>query len=263
MNGSLLLTTTIAIIFTGCISPTFQSNLNVSDETKPLRFSTNESTFIRRLESNISKERRNEFINEFILKSDMQCQKYLENPKKDGEKSESEDKLYMNIAQTVSTVLGLGYITQTAQAIFLDDDESSKEGQEAYENALSPEIRKGVEIVRERYAKKIEKKKELTVKKYNTNNLKEDMNIYDKQCNMEYGLIEINRALKEMQSQMRNPIYAKPAPKINLEAVKNKVKEVSNKVKQKEENATKKIVSTNINIVKAEDNSTKNKFELK
>jgi len=232
----------MAIIFTGCIPSTFQqSNLDVSTQTEPLRFSTNRSTFLTRLESNISKERRNEFIDEFILKSDIQCQQYLNNPKKDKKKSKSEDELYMNIAQTVSTVLGLGYITQVAQSIFLDDDESSKEGQKAYENALSPEIKKGVEIVRERYAKKIKKKKELTVKKYNSNQLQEDINIYDKQCNMEYGLIEINRALKEMQNQMRTPVYAKPAHKINLESVKEKVKNVSKQVKQKEDNATKKI----------------------
>jgi hypothetical protein len=58
---------------------------------------------------------------------------------------------------------------------------------------------------------------------------------------MEYGLIEINRALKEMQNQMRTPVYAKPAPQINLESVKEKVKNVSKQVKQKEDNATKKI----------------------
>ena len=228
----------MAILFTGCMPSTFQSNLSASDEAKSLRFSTNESTFLTKLKPNISKERRNEFIDEFILKSDVQCQQYLANPKKDEKKSDSTDELYMNIAQTVSTVLGLGYITQTAQAIFLDDDKSSKEGQEAYENALSPEIKKGVEIVRERYAKKIKKKKIFQVKRYNSNQLKEDMNIYDKQCNMEYGLIEINRALKEMQSQMRNPVYAKPTqsttPKINLEAIKEKVKKVSKEVKSKE-----------------------------
>ncbi len=257
MKRSLLLTTAISIIFTGCISPSFQQsnlNLNLSNDTKALRFSTNESTFLTRLNPNISKERRNEFIDEFILKSDVQCQQYLNNPKKDEKKSKNEDELYLNIAQTVSTVLGLGYITQTAQAIFLNDkdDESSKEGQKAYENALSPEIKKGVEIVRERYAKKIKNKKILSIKKYNPTQLKEDMNIYDKQCNMEYGLIEINRALKEMQSQMRmrKPMYKKPKARINLESIKEKVKNVSKKVKLKENNATKKIKQIDANVTK-------------
>ena len=250
MKKSLLLTTTIAIIFTGCIPSTLQqSNLNISDEPKALRFNTNESTFITRLQPNISKNERNEFIDEFILKSDVQCRQYLDNPQENKKKSKNEDELYMNIAHTVSTVLGLGYITQTAETIFLDNDESNKENQKAYENALSPEIKKGVEIVRERYAKKIKKKKKLSIKKYNSNQLKEDMNIYDKQCDKEYGLIEINRALKEMQNQMRNPTYAKPkpTPKINLEAVKNKVKAVSKEIKKKENNATKKVKSLDSN----------------
>jgi hypothetical protein len=249
MNRSLLFTATIAILFTGCIPSSYQqSSLSASDDTKTLRFSTNESTFISTLKSNISKEERNEFIDEFILKSDIQCQQYLNNPKKDEKKSKSKDELYMNIAQSVSAVLGLGYITQTAQSIFSENDESSKEGQKAYENALSPEIKKGVEIVRERYATKIKKKKKLTIKEYTSNQVKEDMSIYDRQCNMEYGLIEINRALKEMQSQMRNNIYAKPVPKINLESVKEKVKNVTKQVKEKKSNSIKKIKPTDANL---------------
>ena len=245
MNRSLFFSTTvIALIFSGCLPSTSpQNNLNLSNQGQLLRFTTDKSTFLIPLKPNISKNRRNEFIDEFILKSDVQCQQYLNTPEKNNNKSRNEDALYMNIAQTVSTVLGLGYITQTAQAIFLDSDESNKESQQAYKNALSPEIKKGVEIVRERYATKIKKKKTFPIKKYDSNHLKTDMNIYDKQCNREYGLIEINRALKEMQRQMRTPTYTKPAPKhvpkINLEAVKKKVKAVSEKVKKKDDNKTK------------------------
>jgi hypothetical protein len=243
----LLISATISLLFVGCQSTTFTKNnfnslASVGGET--LRFTTNKSTFIRSLEPNISKGERNEFIDEFILKSDVQCQQYLENSKKDKKKSKSEGELYMNIAHTVSSVLGLGYITQTAQSIFLDNPELNTENQKAYENALSPEIKKGVEIVRERYAKKMKKKKIFPVKKYGSNHLKKDMSIYDKQCNKEYGLIEINRALKEMQRQMRVSTYAKPVqkvtPKINLEAVKKKVKAVSEKVKKRDNHTTKK-----------------------
>ncbi|NEW61365.1 hypothetical protein GSY74_08730, partial [Sulfurovum sp. bin170] len=108
MKKPLLLTTTIAILLTGCVPSTLQqSNLNASGEQKSLRFTTNESTFIAKLKPNISKDGRNEFIDEFILKSDVQCQQYLNNPEKDKKKNKNEDELYMNIAHTVSTVLGL------------------------------------------------------------------------------------------------------------------------------------------------------------
>jgi|GEM_PF-896586 len=237
MKKRILLTTSVALLLTGCITPSLQSNLDSSQGAKALIFSTNEATFITKLNQNSSKEERNEFIEEFILKSDVQCQQFLDNPPENTQESESESELYLNIAQTVSTVLGLGYITQTAQSIFLDNDSSKDESKKAYANALSPEIKKGVEIVRERYANKIKNKKKLPVKKYNTNQLKEDMSIYDKQCNKEYGLIEINRALKEMRSQLRTTQYpqAKNSPKINLQSVAKKVENVTKEVKKKEE----------------------------
>jgi len=242
MKSLLLLTT--AIVLTGCVSTGLQLNgLNNLDESKSLRFSTNESKFINRLDSKSTKESRNQYIDEFILKSDVQCQQYLHNPKIDKKTDDAQSTLYMNIAHTVSSLMGLGYITQTAEAIFLNDDTSNKEAQEAYENALSPEIIRGVEIVRERYAFKIKKKKNYPISKYNSNQVTKDISLYDQQCDKEYGLIEINRALKEMQEQMRNPTYsAKTAPtkKINIESVKKKVKDVSKEVKEKKKREPKK-----------------------
>ena len=76
----------------------------------------------------------------------------------------------------------------------------------------------------------------MPLKKYSIDNLKEDTLKYDKQCNLEYGLIEINRALKEMQSQMNSrSITKEPTPTIDPQIIKDKVAQATQEVKEKKE----------------------------
>ena len=239
--GNLTKTVSIvaALFMTGCVGETpnpFASNLNDSASQKNLIFKTNEHSFMNSLRHTKSVEERNDYMDEFLLKSDMQCANFLNAPLKKTP-TKQNDSLYMNIFDTASSLFGMSYITDTAKAVFLSDDGESVEEKEAYANALSPEIRKGVEIGRARYAKKMTHKKKLPLKEYTVANLNRDTLIYDKQCNDTYGLIEINRALKEMQTQLNTRTIVKaPTPlSIDPQAIKDKVTEVTKEVKEKEE----------------------------
>jgi len=249
-KGTLLLSKALlTLLLTGCVqNPMLPSHLsNAGAGQKSLVFKTNQSTFISELNNKTTKVERNSFIHEFILKSDMQCQKYLSVPQsKDKPNNASKNELYMSMFDTVSAVFGISYITNTAKTMLSGNGDTQANNQEAYEKALSPEIQRGVEINRARYAKKIQQKEPLPTKKYTITQLQKDMLIYDKQCNEEYGLIEINRALKAMQQNINQPPVDNK-PRINIEAIKNKVtkvtKEVEKKekiIKQKDTNATTK-----------------------
>ncbi len=177
MNSSTtLLSTFVLLLVTGCIQPSININskLNNNSTTKALTFSTNEHNFMHSLSRASTVEERNSYIDEFLLKSDMQCANYLNQPLKKSDNSTKNDSLYMSIADTVSTLFGLSYITNTAKAVFLDNKKETDEEKKAYANALSPEIRKGVEIARARFAKEMRKKQALPLDKYSIENLKED-----------------------------------------------------------------------------------------
>ena len=78
------------------------------------------------------------------------------------------------------------------------------------------------------------KKKNLNLKAYSINNLREDMLKYDKQCNDAYGLIEINRALRQMQSTMyRQTTPVTPTLNIDPQTIKAKVEAATKEVKEK------------------------------
>ena len=236
-----LLSTFTLLIATGCIQPSINTSSNYynnsNSKTKALTFSTNEHNFMHSLNRVKTAQERNSYMNEFLLKSDMQCANFLNQPLQKVDNSSKNDSLYMSIADTVSTVFGLSYITNTAKAVFLDgNDAESAQEKTAYVNALSPEMRKGVEIARTRFAKEMRKKQVLPLAKYSRNNLKEDTLKYDKQCNLEYGLIEINRALKEMQSQVNTKVVSKkPTLTINPQVIKDKVAQATQEVKEKKE----------------------------
>jgi len=240
-KGQLFVTKTIALaLLTGCVdNPMLPSHLNTpTGKQKALVFKTNQSTFITELNNKTDKIGRNSYINEFILKSDIQCRDYLTTPiTKPKQADLTQNQLYMNIFDTVSTVFGLGYITNTAKTMLSGNSSNNLENQKAYQKALSPEIQRGVEINRERYAHQIKNKEKLSIKEYPISSLYKDMLIYDKQCNEAYGLIEINRALKAMQQNINRP----PAQSaINLEAVKNSVTQTTKKVQAKEKAIQKK-----------------------
>ncbi len=248
MNSSTtLLLTFVLILVTGCIQPSINtnSNLNNNSTTKTLTFSTNEHNFMHSLNKTSTVDERNSYMEEFLLKSDMQCANYLNQPLQKTNNTAKNNSLYINIAEGVSKLFGLDYLTNTAKAVFLDNNEESTEEKTAYTNALSPEIKKGVEIARTRFAKEMRKKQALPLDKYSIENLKEDTLKYDKQCNLEYGLIEINRALKEMQSQMNRSVITKkePTPTLDPQVIKDKVTQATKEVKEKQENNQTTILS--------------------
>lgn len=235
------------LLFTGCVSNMpnmLNTNLNENSQ-EPILFKTNQVHFMHSLKENSTQQERNFYLDEFILKSDMQCQNYLNSPLKKPEVDTSKNSLYMSIFDRVSSLFGMSLVTDTAKAVFLENGGESVEDKKAYANALSPEIRKGVELGRSRYAKSMIYKKRLDLKAYTVSNLQEDTLKYDKQCNDAYGLIEINRALKEMQSAVHTPVTPNTATlNIDPKAIKDKVEAVSKEVEDKKiekeqpENAT-------------------------
>lgn len=254
-TSKILLSTFALLVVTGCIQPSFDtsSNYNSNSSTNSLNFSTNEHNFMHSLSKASTVEERNSYMDEFLLKSDMQCANYLNQPLQKTDDTAKNDSLYMNIAEGVSSLFGLGYITSTAKAVFLDDNgKASNEEKAAYVNALSPEMRKGVEIARVRFAKEMQKKKALPIEKYPINQLKEDSLKYDKQCNLEYGLIEINRALKTMQTQMSTRVAPKePKLTIDPKIIKNKVAQATQEVKEKKEEKKQKKEAERLKQIKA------------
>jgi len=234
-KGILFFTKAVALlIFTGCANnPLLTTNLNQQSTESSLIFKTNPSTFITDLNTKTTQKGRNEYINEFILKSDMQCRSYLNASKVKAKATDlTQNQLYMNIFDTVSMVFGLSYVTNTAKAMLSGDMNSNLQNQQEYKKALSPEIQQGVEINRERYAKKIKRKTPLSINDYSIPQLQKDLSVYDKQCNEAYGLIEINRALKAMQQNL-NQHQQRQKVTINVEAVKNSVTQATKKVQAK------------------------------
>jgi len=225
-----------ALLLTGCASGlpnVMGSNLDQKNQ-KAVTFKTNQVHFMYSLTKNSTLAERNNYLDEFLLKSDMQCQNYLNNPLVKPDVDNSKDSLYMGVFDTVSGLFGISLATNAAKAVFLDNDAESIEEKKAYVNALTPEIRKGVEIGRNRFARSMTQKKNLDLKAYSINNLREDTLKYDKQCDDAYGLIEINRALKEMQNAVHTTsVSSTPTLKIDPQAIKAKVEAASKEVKEK------------------------------
>lgn len=224
-----------AFLLTGCapILPNMLAS-DLEKNNQHIIFKTNQVHFMSTLNDKSNMHERNIYLDEFLLKSDMQCQNYLNSPLKKTEVDKSKNSLYMGIFDTVSSLFGISVATNAAKAVFLENDEASQEEKKAYAGALSPEIRKGVDIGRSRYAKSMTKKKNLNLKAYSINNLREDTLKYDKQCNDAYGLIEINRALKEMQNSVHiQTTVTKPILNIDPKAIKDKVEAASKEIKEK------------------------------
>ena len=231
--------------FTGCVSGVNGVNSLASGEHEYAnRFSTNEYAFLNsRLDTTSSKEERNSFLEEFISQSNMQCQHYLSNPQNRATSvtSSAEQTLYMSIFDTVSMLFGVKYITDVAKGVFVSNTlTNTPENQSMYQNALSPEIIRGVEIARLRYANGMRAKKSESLEHYSVTRFQKDMAKYDKQCSNEFGLMEINNALRQAQSQMMRSGVAKPT--IDPIAIKKKVEVATKKVEeetQKKETARK------------------------
>jgi len=221
--------------FTGCVSGLDVGNsLSPNESLSPNRFITNRDIFLTStLSANSTQSERNRFMDEFISQSDMQCQHYLGNYQNRNKNisSHTEQSLYMSIFDTVSLLFGVKYITDTAKEVFVNSTNTyTPENQSMYQNALSPEIIRGVEIARLRYANAMKKRKKESLDSYSIVDFQNDMLAYDKQCSNEYGLIEINRALRQAQNQMMRLPTLKP--KIDPMEIKEKVVVATKKVKE-------------------------------
>ena len=224
---------TLALL-TGCV-PT--SNLGLSNGAtaeENVGFRTNTTRFINRLAVQTTPQNRNEYLNEFLDSSNVQCQHYLNHAKEKPSELEQKTALYMNLFDSMSALFGMKYVTDTAKAALSDNPQDTKANQEAFDSALYPEIRRGVELARSRYAKRMKQKESLGVDKYSVSDLQYDIKQYDRQCDASVGLVEINKALREIQEQMRTRTVPTKAPLINPIAIKNKVKAVTKKVEEKE-----------------------------
>jgi hypothetical protein len=239
-EGNRIMTTTAKyttlltlLTFTACV-PTIPPTALNQQTSQTLVFKTSQANFMHDLKGGDTVKNRNAFIDEFIFQSNIQCQNYLNNPLKKPETDTTKTSLYMNLFDSVATLFGISLVTNSAKAVFLENNANSEEEKKAFATALSPEIRKGVELGRSRYAKTMVEKKKLDLKAYSIDDVKVDTFKYDRQCSDAYGLIEINRALKEMQTAMnRPPSVATPA--INPNSVKDKVIEATKEVEEKKE----------------------------
>jgi len=225
-----------ALLFTGCASD-FSNLLETNfqpNTQKAISFKTNQAYFMHTLKENATQQERNAYLDEFILESDMQCQNYLNAPLTKPQVDERQNSLYQSMFDIVANLFGISVATDAAKAVFLENNQESLEEKKAYVNALSPEIRKGVEIGRSRFAQMMKQKERLDIKAYSVNDLREDILKYDRLCNDAYGLIEINRALKAMQNTMQNQTApTTQTPTIDPKTIKAKVEEATKEVKEK------------------------------
>jgi len=224
-----------ALLFTGCASD-FSNLLETNfqpNTQKTISFKTNQAYFMHTLKENATQQERNAYLDEFILESDMQCQNYLNAPLTKPQVDERQNSLYQSMFDIVANLFGISVATDAAKAVFLENNQESLEEKKAYVNALTPEIRKGVEIGRSRFAQMMKQKERLDIKAYSVNDLREDILKYDQLCNDAYGLIEINRALKAMQNSMQKTPPATQTPTIDPKTIKAKVEEATKEVKEK------------------------------
>lgn len=221
-------------LMSGCGQPAKEKKDQVSG------FKTNYSAFLNTMDTaSPNKKNRNALMDEFIIKSDVQCQQYL-NSALTKSPSKNTNGLYMNVFDATSQVLGVKNITDGVKNVYLSSDDDTKaEARSAYEKALSPEIKRGVEIAREEYAQtNMYAKKYKLIESYTYEMLERDMQNYDKLCSHEVGLIEINKALKKMQKRRKKVTPFSPKLVIDPVTIKNKVEAVTKEVEAKQETET-------------------------
>ncbi len=226
-----IIVTSILLLLTGCGSDSATPD---KKKKKVIGFQTNQSTFMTKIDKvSSSKEDRNAFIDEFITKSNLQCQYYLISPQGKSSEKKSNSKLYISIFDAVSQAFGIKQITDVAKELYSSDDESSKNAKNAYESALTPEIIRGVKISRKNYAQKMILRKPRLIESYTIPMVKQDIRNYDKLCNYETGLIEINKALKKAQKQPKVKPFS-PSLKIDPTLIKDKVEAMTKEAEAQE-----------------------------
>lgn len=234
-NVPWIVTVCAVVLITGCGQKTTEP---ANKKKKITGFQTDQSRFIAKVDKvSPTRKQRNELIDEFILKSNLQCQHYLNDPINRAAANPKKSELYMDIFDGVSEAFGVKNITDGAKRLYKKDTDPGKKNKAklAYENALSPEIRRGVELARENYAQRMILRKTRLIESYTIPMLKRDMRNYDKLCNYETGLIEINKALKKAIKRAEKKREMEPfSPKINLKMIKNKVESVTKQAEANE-----------------------------
>lgn len=230
-NNYYVIGLSVLLLISGCGQPEKEKKDQVRG------FKTNTSSFLTTLDKDTpNTKNRNAFMDEFIIKSDVQCQQYLNRPLTKTS-SKNTNGLYMNIFDATSQVLGIKNITDGVKQVYSGSSEKTKkEAKTAYEKALSPEIKRGVEIAREEYARtNMYAKKYKLIESYTNEMLEHDMQNYDKLCSHETGLIEINKALRKMGKRPKKVTPFSPKLVIDPVTIKNKVDAVTKEVKAKNE----------------------------
>jgi len=215
----------VLMLMPGCSSKTQEPE----KKEKIIGFHTDQSQFLTYVDKKSPTiTQRNELLDEFITQSNLQCQHYLNSPLNKSESNSKKQGLYMDIFDGVSEAFGVKNITDTAKKLYKGKDKDKRKYQTkmAYEKALSPEIKRGVEIAREKYVQKMILRKSRLIESYTIAKLRRDMRNYDKLCNYEYGLIEIHKALKKAQQKEKIQPFS-PTMTINLTNVKDKVEAVT------------------------------------
>ncbi|HSR73532.1 MAG TPA: hypothetical protein VLL31_01700 [Sulfurovum sp.] len=216
----------VLLLISGCGQPAKEKKDRASG------FKTKTSSFMTTLDKESpNRSNRNAFMDEFITKSDLQCQQYL-NRELTKSSSKETNGLYMNVFDATSQVLGVKTFTDGAKTLYMSGNEDEKkELKSAYEKALSPEIKRGVELAREEYAQtRMYAKKYKLIESYTIEMLERDMKNYDKLCNHEVGLIEINKALKKMKNKPKEVTPFSPKLVIDPVTIQNKVEAVNEKI---------------------------------
>lgn len=228
-----MLAASIVLLMTGCGSDSAEPDEN--DNEKGNGFRTNQSSFITKIDKDSpTRIQRNAYIDEFIAKSNVQCQYYLASPLREPSEKEGNSHLYMSIFDAVSQSFGMKPLTDVAKELYSGDDDGSKKTKTAYENALTPEIIRGVKISRKNYAQKMTVRKNSLIESYTIPLVKQDMRNYDKLCSHETGLIEINKALRKAQKQPKITPFS-PTLNIDPTVIKNKVEAVTKEEETKQD----------------------------
>ncbi|WP_373030301.1 hypothetical protein [Sulfurovum sp.] len=229
ISNKYLIGLAIMLLISGCGQPAKEKKDQVTG------FKTNRSSFLITMDTvSPNKKNRNALMDEFIIKSDVQCQHYLDRPLT---KAKKEDGMYMKVFDATSQAFGVKNITDGAKILYSGGDEDkNKDARSAYEKVLSPEIKRGVEIAREAYARKnMYSKKYKLIESYTNEMLEHDMQNYDKLCSHEVGLIEINKALKKRQKRPKKVTPFSPKVVIDPVTIENKVEAVTEKIEAEKE----------------------------
>jgi hypothetical protein len=186
-------------------------------------FHTDMSHFLSEFSQVKTKKQRNRLIEELVTASDMECSAYQY---RQTDKVPEDDSGYMAMFKIVGKYIGWDIAKDAISAVsLLSDSATKKSNQDKYAQALKPNIIKAVQIARQKYLKKIAHSKTLSIKQYGLEDVKEDIQNYDKRCSTYYGLMEITRALQNQED-----VAKEEAKIIDVDEVKVKIKEVTKAV---------------------------------